>query len=357
MLREAVATGTSLGRTAKGFMDRGDLVPDEVIVGVIAERISGDASADLRGALVNDPPEQVYAPGTVPSYSNYGSTLAGYVVERAVGVPFEEHVQATLLDPLGMDSSTFAQPLPEDLEARLANGYTDDTARAGAFEFISDSPAGALTTSAPDMARFMLAHLGEADPGAFPLSPRTLELMHSPGLDEDSLGTLAQGQRMTLGFFEEERNGQRFLGHGGDSHFFPSHLRIPPASGTGIFVSLNGGGYAAAGALHLREAVTDGFVDRYLSGIWPGHIAPVPLRLTAIAATADMPIYAWILAEGRAGSVAPAPALLVETEVVELGEERVPLAAEGEPGWSSYHPLLACPSAAEDPFPLWPAAA
>jgi len=44
ILRGAVREETELGRTAKEYMDRGDLVPDEVIVGVIADRIdSGEA--------------------------------------------------------------------------------------------------------------------------------------------------------------------------------------------------------------------------------------------------------------------------------------------------------------------------
>src|SRR5262249_7889101 len=40
MLREAGAGGTQLGRQAKGYMDRGGLVPDDVIVGLIAERLA-----------------------------------------------------------------------------------------------------------------------------------------------------------------------------------------------------------------------------------------------------------------------------------------------------------------------------
>jgi adenylate kinase len=46
ILRAAVRDETELGRTAKGYMDRGDLVPDEVIVGVIAERIDSPEAAD-----------------------------------------------------------------------------------------------------------------------------------------------------------------------------------------------------------------------------------------------------------------------------------------------------------------------
>ena len=46
ILRAAVRDQTELGRTAKEYMDRGDLVPDEVIVGVIAERIDSEEAAD-----------------------------------------------------------------------------------------------------------------------------------------------------------------------------------------------------------------------------------------------------------------------------------------------------------------------
>jgi adenylate kinase len=46
ILRAAVRDGTDLGRKAKEYMDRGDLVPDEVMVGVIGERISDHEAAD-----------------------------------------------------------------------------------------------------------------------------------------------------------------------------------------------------------------------------------------------------------------------------------------------------------------------
>jgi len=46
ILRGAVRDETELGRTAKEYMDRGDLVPDEVIIGVIGERVEGPEAAD-----------------------------------------------------------------------------------------------------------------------------------------------------------------------------------------------------------------------------------------------------------------------------------------------------------------------
>src|SRR6185312_10743026 len=51
MLRAAVKDGTDLGKKAKEYMDRGDLVPDEVIIGVILDRL---AEADTQDGFLLD---------------------------------------------------------------------------------------------------------------------------------------------------------------------------------------------------------------------------------------------------------------------------------------------------------------
>ncbi len=239
------------------------------------ERIQGlisfeDPTVDLGERLSTEPPVQIYAPGTVPAYSNYGNALAGYVVEQVSGVDFEEYVRDRVLEPAGMDSSTFAQPLPDELRDRMANGYEVTGGPAAPFETVADAPAGALTASATDMARFMLAHMGQSDSGETVLEPATLEQMHAPGLDADTLGPLAQSPRMTLGFFEEDRNGHRIIGHGGDTNYFHSEMQILPEEGTGIFVTLNGSGNAQLASHLLRLDVVDGFFDRYFPGESPG---------------------------------------------------------------------------------------
>jgi adenylate kinase len=57
MLRKAVADGTDLGKKAKEYMDNGDLVPDEVIIGVILEEVEGKAAQD--GFLLDGFPRTV----------------------------------------------------------------------------------------------------------------------------------------------------------------------------------------------------------------------------------------------------------------------------------------------------------
>ena len=51
MLRAAVAAGTPIGRRAKDIMERGDLVPDDIVVGIVAERID---QPDARNGFILD---------------------------------------------------------------------------------------------------------------------------------------------------------------------------------------------------------------------------------------------------------------------------------------------------------------
>lgn len=234
---------------------------EEVIDGLIA---FDDRPTDLRAALATAPPEQVFAPGTTPAYSNYGYGLAGYVVERVTGVPFTDYLQRNVIERAGMTSATFAQPLPPGLREQLSDGFTTSAAPPMPFETIGASPAGALTASGTDMARFATALLD----GRL-LAPATTALMQEPGLGAATLGTLAGSPRMALGLFDESRNGRRILGHGGDTVYFHSHLQLYPESRTAVFVSVNSSGSGAADTLDLRDAVTDGFADRYFPPAGP----------------------------------------------------------------------------------------
>ena len=68
-------------------------------------------------------PKRIYAPGTTPAYSNYGASLAGYIVQRISGEPFDAYVEHHIFAPLGMTHSTFPQPVPANLKPLLAEGY------------------------------------------------------------------------------------------------------------------------------------------------------------------------------------------------------------------------------------------
>ena len=221
---------------------------------------------DLDSYIRQDPPAQVFAPGTTPAYSNYGMSLAGYIVERVSGEVFEDYVREHVLEPAGMDSSTFDQPLPERLADRVANGYKTSAGQAQPFEEMPDSPAGSLTVSGADAGKFMLAMLNQSQGSAL-LKGETWRQMFSPGLGADQLGVLAEGKQMGLGFFDENRNGYRIVGHSGYANSFHADLEVYPDNGSGVFVAVNGEGKDGAEA--LKDDLMRGFSDRYYPGSEP----------------------------------------------------------------------------------------
>ena len=213
----------------------------------------------LRDYLIKRMPERIFPPGKVVAYSNYATALAGYIVQRVSGEPFEQYVQNHIFTPLKMNSSTFVQPLPKALVPNMASGYklaSDD--KAIPYELVEAAPAGALASTATDMARFMLAHLGNGTyDGVTILKPETVKEMQTPqGLPLPGMND------MDLGFYEENRNGHHIIAHAGDTEGFHSDLHLIVDQGVGIFLSFNSTGTAGA-AEAVRVNIFRNFLDRY----------------------------------------------------------------------------------------------
>jgi CubicO group peptidase (beta-lactamase class C family) len=229
------------------------------------EEVIKDLSVDrpeqlptLQAFVTSHEPKQIFVPGTVPAYSNYGADLAGYIVQRVSGMPFEQYVQKNIFGPLGMTRATFVQPLPESLKALASNGYNLASEDAKPFELIPPAPApdGSLSVVGADMAAFMLAHLQNGRYGdARILQPQTAEMMHSRQFGMDPAVNA-----MALGFYEENRNQLHIIGHGGDLSYFHSDMHLVLDKGVGFFVSYNSSG---KGDFDVRSALWHQFLDRY----------------------------------------------------------------------------------------------
>jgi CubicO group peptidase (beta-lactamase class C family) len=210
----------------------------------------------LRTYLVNQMPARIFSSGKVPSYSNYGFSLAGYIVERVSGEKFERYVENHILRPLRMSNSTFDQPLPVALGAQMSKGYREATKNARDFEFVQAAPAGALSTTAADMSRFMLAFLqdGTVD-GVAILKPETVRQMQTRQLE---LHPMICGLGFT--FMEYWLNPVRAIGHGGDTLWFHSDVVLIPEVHMGYFISYNSAGKSIGGG---RGEVMRAFMNRY----------------------------------------------------------------------------------------------
>ena len=92
--------------------------------------------------LKQHPRPLLFPPGTVPAYSNYGAALAGYIVERVSGEPFERYVEQHIFAPLGMMHSTFDQPLPARFKDAMSQGYWTASLPPRPYELVVTAPAG-----------------------------------------------------------------------------------------------------------------------------------------------------------------------------------------------------------------------
>jgi CubicO group peptidase (beta-lactamase class C family) len=201
-------------------------------------------------------PQRIFPPGVTPAYSNYATCVAGYIVQRVSGQPYDDYIESHILKPLGMAHTSFRQPLPDALKPLLSNGYNVASKPAKPFEVVQPWPAGSSSVSANDMTHLMIAHLQDGQfEGVQILRPETARLMHSRQFENNP-----RLNGMALGFYEETRNGHRIIGHGGDTICFHSDLHLMPDAAMGFFISYNSAG---KGEISPRSAVWNQFLDRY----------------------------------------------------------------------------------------------
>lgn len=187
-----------------------------------------------------------WTPGTRYAYSNPGYAVAGYVVERVSGRPFEEYVRDEIFEPLGMETSSFV--LTSADRERLARGYRDRTGPPVEIEQIYLRPAGNLHTSPAELARFvqMLLNWGALGDAEI-VDPEYLNRMEFPRTSLAARSGLRDGYG--LGIHGTLSLPYKVIGHGGGIDGFVSTYAYSPARDAGYVVLLN----SSAGGEALRR--------------------------------------------------------------------------------------------------------
>lgn len=276
----------------------------------------------LGQALKERLPTRVFTPGSTPAYSNYAVGVAGYVVERVSGIPFEDYIDRNVFAPIGMSQATFRQPLPAPLAPSMSKGYRVASADPEPFELVTLPPAGSSAVSGADMAKFMIAHLDE---GAGLMQPATARLMHDPAYD-----AVPGIDRMALGFYEQRVNGLSAITHAGDAINFHSNLWLFPAEHVGLFISMNSEGTGRA-THDIRLALFQQFGARYFPAA-----ATTPLtELSTAKEHAKMLAGSYIASSGSFSNFLDAANF--------LGQVRVGLDSEGRPLVASFPNLAGAP--------------
>ena len=278
---------------------------------VLEDLFTFEPQAPLGEYIGRHQPARIFPPGTVMAYSNYGTALAGYIVERISGMRFEQYVDEHIFKPLDMRQSTMEQPPPGALAGQLVTPYrwVDDRFMPGRFEHMP-APAGGLSTTAADMALFLQANLKggalnrngstaldqgaataqgrngsialdqdaatmlDRDDTAAPiLQKETMRRMHTPLFTHHPLlGGMAYGYK------EFKANGKQVIFHGGSSSVFDAGFYLIPKLDLGLFIAYSGGTYAGHG--HVFRALLEHFFpeeeDEVDPQVMADTLSPVP---------------------------------------------------------------------------------
>lgn len=193
----------------------------------------------LREVLEEADIKQIFPPGDVVAYSNYGSGLAAYIVEEVSGLDYREYVRNNIFEPLQM-TKTAIDPEQDDnkwvREQRgEVQGYSD------ALQLIEPNlysipmyPIGSVMGTATDLQKLLQALLAEEGTPLFK-DKRTIDIMFEPTLYYPETNI----PRVANGLFYFPSKSQHVYGHGGNSKAFSSSFYVDRKERIGVIVLTN----------------------------------------------------------------------------------------------------------------------
>ena len=211
-------------------------------------------------------------PGSRYRYSGGGSTIMQLAMSDLTGLAFPELASQRVLEPLGMTSSTYENPLPASMLGKAAAGHHRDGGQVwGKRHTYPEMAAAGLWTTPTDLARFALdvQRALRGDEGTL-LSQETAQAMITPVLGDSGLG-----------LFQYESNGAFYFGHGGADEGFQAWLIASREGGHGAAIMVN-----SDFGMRLASEVVRGVAATLA---WPGF-APQKVTPAAVDPASHEPL-------------------------------------------------------------------
>ena len=227
---DAPVTMTHLMNHRAGFQER---------LWDVMGSLGGDIP-ELGSLLAKRPPEQVFEPGSVTAYSNWGAGLAGYIVECIAGQPLYEYVNQHIFTPLGMEHTSLKPDYSDNPFVREAwNRLVCYTTACERLEpsrcYVTLYPAGSCVSTIGDFLLFAQALLNRES--LLFAEPETHDLLFTPTLfyDGTDIPRCCHGLWMIP-------YGKPVYGHGGNTIGCSSYLLLCPEDNLGMAVMTNQSG-------------------------------------------------------------------------------------------------------------------
>jgi CubicO group peptidase (beta-lactamase class C family) len=171
-----------------------------------------------------------FQPGSKYRYSGGGITIAQLAIMDIEKKPYPEIARETVLAPLDMNNSTYAQPLPEDWRKKAATGYRPDGSEvAGKIHVYPEMAAAGLWTTPTDLAKFAIEMQRS-------LAGRSNKILTKQSVE---LMTTVLLENVGLGFFIEKHGNTLYFGHDGADEGFRAVMLVSRDKGYGVVVMGN----------------------------------------------------------------------------------------------------------------------
>lgn len=189
----------------------------------------------------------VAGPGEKILYSNVMYLVAAKAAESACGKSWSDFVDQELFAPLGMQSSTTGSSRLKALGNVAAPHATVDGRVRVIPRYCPESvaPAGAIHSTAADMARWLVLHLNRGKNGErVLLSAARIDEMHAPAISPsepraEKAVPKAPISQYGMGWFTNEFGGKRVVEHSGTQNGLVSWMSIMPAERLGVVILSN----------------------------------------------------------------------------------------------------------------------
>jgi CubicO group peptidase (beta-lactamase class C family) len=172
-----------------------------------------------------------FEPSLKMEYSGGGTTISQLIIEDVTGEPYDKYMWEKVLQPMGMDNSSYTQPPPLEKKSLLATGYYNDGKPVkGRYHTYPEQAAAGLWTNPTDLAKYVietqLALLGKSNKV---LSKEMTKLRLTPYIDKSA----------AFGVFIIDNNGTKYFRHGGVDEGFVSQYVGSFEGGNGVVVMTN----------------------------------------------------------------------------------------------------------------------
>lgn len=198
---------------------------EEEITGMVVKNVSD--TEPLSVSVRKYMPRQIFKPGEIASYSNYGIALAAYVIECATGEDFADYCRNNVFLPLGMNRTTFAYM--HDI-VYVSKAYLPD-GKETVDLYINLYPEGSAVSIAEDMGRYIQWLLGEDE--------TILSRENKSKLFDRQYSMADEFGGIGYTWNRKTRNGSVYYEKKGETLHFYSRIALYPQQRAGLFLSFN----------------------------------------------------------------------------------------------------------------------